>query len=349
MNSIKARIAWFAVLVLIPLAVGYCQEDVPDAEEAPEAVERARWVVFEILDDVSDAGSSYEKLSLIVFILLLSVFVYWIVMLIIRRAVLRLEAEAMTARARVRQQARRAVTVLGLLANVAKWVIGIGAILGILSVMNVPLTTVLAGAGILGIAVGFGAQTLVKDTISGFFLLLEGQYVVGDYIEVGGKFGLVEVIGLRVTVLKDLDNQLHYIPNGTITIVTVYEEHFVNYIVEVPMGSAEDAEKASGVIQAVIDDMLEDFPRHLPLAGPAGAEVAPGGSACVRMPVAIFPTQDWLATEELPIRVKNALARAEILMPEGRTIRTYPDLSRMPLPPPIEEDENETQTIARLI
>ncbi len=348
MDSIKARIAWVVVLLLVPLAGVYCQEEVPDAEEAAQAVEDAGPVWLEVLKDVGHAESGLQRLSAIVFILLLSLAAYWIVMLIIRRTVLRLEAEAMTAAARVRQQARRAVTVLGLLANVAKWVIGVGAILWVLSVMDVKLTTVLAGAGIVGIAVGFGAQTLVKDTISGFFLLLEGQYVVGDYIEVGGKFGLVEVIGLRVTVLKDLDNQLHYIPNGTITIVTVYEEHFVNYIVEVPMGSAEDAEKASGVIQAVIDDMLEDFPRHLPMAGPAEAEVAPGGSACVRMPVAIFPTQDWLATEELPIRVKNALARAEIVMPEGRTTRTYPDLSRMPLPPPIKEDDNQTQTTARL-
>ncbi len=349
MGSIKARIVWLVTLLLVPPGSAFCQEATANAEAAAQAVEEAGPVWLEVFKDVGRAESGLQRLSAIVFIVLFSLAAYWIVMLIIRRAVLRLEAEAMTARVRVRQQARRAVTVLGLLANVAKWAIGIGAILWILSVMDIPLTTVLAGAGILGIAVGFGAQTLVRDTISGFFLLLEGQYVVGDYIEVGGKFGLVEVIGLRVTVLKDLDNQLHYIPNGTIAIVTVYEEHFVNYVVEVPMPSAEDAEKASGVIQAVIDDMLEDFPRHLPLAGPAGAEVASGGSACVRMPVAVFPTQDWLAAEELPIRVKNALARAEIVMPEGRTIRTYPDLSRMPLPPPIEENSDQIPTTARLI
>jgi len=230
--------------------------------------------------------------------------------------------------------------VLGLLANIVKWVIGIGALLWALSVFNVNVTPVLAGAGIVGIAVGFGAQTLVRDTISGFFLLLEGQYVVGDYVDIGGKFGLVQAIGLRVTVLKDLDNRLHYIPNGTIATVTVYEQRFVSYVVEVPLAGPEDAHRGADVIRSVVADMVEDFPRHLPMAGTPQAHISGGGTSCVRVSLAVFPTQDWLATDEFPARVRSALAGAEIPIPDGRTIRTYPDLSHMPLSPPTEQQDD---------
>ncbi len=318
------------------------QEAGDGAAPEEEVAEEVGSPLLEFVKGLSTTESLVEKLAVIALIIAMAFALYWVVLQLIHRVVLRLEAESLTASARVRESGKRAVTILTLLANVVKWTIGVGALLWILSVLNVKMAPLLAGAGILGVAVGFGAQTLVKDTITGFFLLLEGQYIVGDYIEVAGKFGLVESIGLRVTVLKDLDNQLHYIPNGSITTLTVYEEAFVNYIVEVPMASADDAHKAADVVQGVVADMLEDFPRHLPAAGPVVVDITSGGGASLRIPLAIFPTQDWLATEELPTRVSVALKGADMGIPEGRTMRTYPDLSRMPLPPPIEQTEMDT-------
>ncbi len=331
------------ILALTMLAISAFGQDAGDGAAAEEEVAKEvgpAWLEF--FKSLSATKSIPEKLAVIALIIGMAFALYWVVMRLIRRAVLRLEEESLTATARLRESGKRAVTILTLLANVVKWTIGVGALLWILSVLNVKMAPLLAGAGILGVAVGFGAQTLVKDTITGFFLLLEGQYVVGDYIEVAGKFGLVESIGLRVTVLKDLDNQLHYIPNGSITTLTVYEEAFVNYVVEVPMASADDAYKGADVAQAVVADMLEDFPRHLPAAGPVTVDITTGGGASLRIPLAIFPTQDWLATEELPTRVSVALKSADMGIPEGRTMRTYPDLSRMPVPPPIEQTEADT-------
>jgi moderate conductance mechanosensitive channel len=331
------------ILALGMLVVSAFGQEAGDGDAAAEEVaEEVGPAWLEFFKGLSDTESLVEKLAVIALIVGLAFALYWVVLQLIRRAVLRLEEESMTATARVRESGRRAVTILTLLANVAKWTIGVGALLWILSVLNVSIAPVLAGAGILGVAVAFGAQTLVKDTITGFFLLLEGQYVVGDYIEVAGKFGLVESIGLRVTVLKDLDNQLHYIPNGSITTLTVYEEPFVNYVVEVPMASADDAHRGADVVRGVVADMLEDFPRHLPTAGPVSVDTTTGGAASLRIPAAIFPTQDWLATEELPARVSLALKNADMSIPEGRTARTYPDLSRMPLPPPIVETNVES-------
>lgn len=330
------------LLLLISAMATYAQNAAPaaadtqsaDAGESTDAAD-APPTDSQVAQFVKEAGRGenwLERGAIALLILLIAMTVNWIVMAIIHRTMQRIDAESAGGTPRIRQGGRRAITVLGLLANVAKWVIGIGAILWILAVMNVNLAPVLAGAGIVGIAFGFGAQTLVRDTISGFFLLIEGQYVVGDYVEVSGKFGIVEAIGLRVTVIKDLRNQLHYLPNGTITAVTVYEEHCVNYIVDIPIAEAADSEKATQVIQQVADDLREDFPRHLPMAGTVTPHISANGNASVRIPVAVFPTQDWLATEEFPARIQNALASVDIAAAEGRRILAYPDISRMPMP-----------------
>lgn len=353
----RVRVAQLALLLLVcllllPAVITYSQDPAADEQAEPEspAGDDTAPVWFEVLRDIGKADSLLHKLSAIVFILLFAALIHWLIMLVIRKTVARLEADTLGAPPRRRLSGQRAVTVLGLLANLVKWIIGVGVVLWVLSVLNVNLAPVLAGAGILGVAVGFGSQALVRDLITGFFLLLEGQYVVGDYIEVAGKFGLVESIGLRVTVLKDLDNQLHYIPNGSITQLTVYEEQFVNYIAEVPFATADEAERARGILQAVVSDMGHDYPRHLPFIGAAKAHASPAGTAaCVRIPLAVFPTQDWLALDELPARVKMALAANGMSLPDGRAPRAYPDLRRMPLPRPPEDIELGRKTLTRLL
>ena len=99
-------------------------------------------------------------------------------------------------------------------------VILIIAIAMILKVIGLDIRPVLAAAGVLGIAIGFGAQSLVKDVISGFFILLENQIRVGDVVQIAGKGGVVEEVNLKMTILRDLSGNVHYIPNGEITVVT---------------------------------------------------------------------------------------------------------------------------------
>ncbi|MFP3904943.1 MAG: mechanosensitive ion channel family protein, partial [Armatimonadota bacterium] len=296
------------------------------------------WIEF--MQSFSDGGTLSEKLGVAVMVIVLALLTYWIVHAFIARARRRLEKDAEGADARSRQRLQRAITVLELVGNVAKWTIGIGAVLWLLVTMGVPIAPLLAGAGIIGIAFGFGSQTLVKDLISGLFLLIEGQHAVGDYVEISGKFGLVEAIGLRVTVLKDLDNQLHYLPNGTITAITVYEEPFVNYVIEIPVPSEDAASRVMDRMQDVVADMKDEFPQHLPLAGPVRVDKTKSGQNVVRVPVGVFPTQDWLANEEVPARATQALQELEITIPPGRQVRTYADLSRMPLPPKYEDVED---------
>src|SRR5699024_11522937 len=109
-----------------------------------------------------------------------------------------------------------------LLQNVLSYVIGFIAIMMILDTFHVPIKTMLAGAGVVGLAIGFGAQSLVKDVIAGFFIIFEDQFSVGDYIETGEMEGDVEVIGLRNTKLRSYFGQQYVIPNGKQDSVTNY-------------------------------------------------------------------------------------------------------------------------------
>ncbi len=260
---------------------------------------------------------------------IIMIVVYVLAMALFARAVRRIERETEEALQPERRRKQRVVTVLELLRSVAKWVILITGFVWVLASAGMDIRPVLAGAGVLGLAVGFGAQNLVRDIVSGFFMLLEGQYAVGDYIQVGANFGMVESIGLRVTVLKDLDNQRHFLPNGSISQVTVYEEPFVNYIVEVPLERADDEHRAVDELAKIAKCLEREYERYLVYASRPEAVVA-DGCAVARLPVAVFPTQEWLVNEEIPAAIKDSFADAEIPIREGRSPRVYMDLTRMP-------------------
>jgi len=271
------------------------------------------------------AGALINMLTVVV----ITGIVYILVMLLFQRAVTRIERQTAEAVQPDRRRKQRVVTVIELVRSIAKWVILITGGVWVLASAGVDIRPALVGAGVLGLAVGFGAQNLVRDLMSGFFMLLEGQYAVGDYVQVGANFGMVESIGMRVTVLKDLDNQRHFLPNGTIAAVTVYEEPFINYVIETPLASADDAPRAMQTIAGLARTIAAEYPRYLVYHGQP--ETATGNAtALVRLPVAVFPTQEWLANEEIPASIRDALANAEIPMREGRDIRVYMDLSRMP-------------------
>jgi small conductance mechanosensitive channel len=262
-------------------------------------------------------------------VLVITAVIYIIVMALFGRGMSRLEQGAGEMRLPHKRRAQRVVTALDMGRSVARWVIIFTGLVWVLASAGMDIRPVLAGAGVLGLAVGFGSQNLVRDIVSGFFILLEGQYAVGDYIRVGTTFGMVESIGVRVTVLKDLDNQRHYLPNGTIAAVTVYEEPFINLVVEVPVADAESCARARDVVAETVSRIQEKYPRQLVYHDPPEAVACETGGL-VRQPVAIFPTQEWLVTEEIPTSIKEALTAAEIEVPETRAIRSYSDLGRMP-------------------
>ncbi|WP_343035003.1 mechanosensitive ion channel family protein [Sporosarcina jiandibaonis] len=157
---------------------------------------------------------------------------------------------------RLRPSERREKTLLKLLENTLAYVVYFSAILAILAeFMNI--SGLLASAGVLGLAVGFGAQSLVKDIISGFFIIFEDQFSVGDYVEIGTTMGTVEEIGLRTTKISAYGGEIHILPNGSITQVINYSINNSLAIIDVRIGYEVDINRA--------ESLLEEFLTTLPI------------------------------------------------------------------------------------
>lgn len=179
----------------------------------------------------------------------------------------------------------------------------------------------LAGAGILGVALGFGAQSLVKDVITGFFILLENQYAVGEYITTGTFSGFVEEVQLRVTKLRDWGGEYHIIPNGQITAVTNFSRGSMRAMVEVGIAYEEDIDKAVAVMNKVAGDVGRDF-QDLIVEGPEVlGVVALGPSEVVIRTIAkTKPMEQWKVERELRKRYKEAFDREGIEIPYPRRV-----------------------------
>jgi len=144
---------------------------------------------------------------------------------------------------------RRQNTLLKLLENVIAYVVYFAAILAVLSAFSINVAGLIAGAGVLGLAVGFGAQNLVRDVITGFFIIFEDQFSVGDYVQIGASQGTVQEIGLRTTKLHGMNGEIHIFPNGTIVEVINYSVNNSIAIVDVSMAYEADIPKAENLIR----------------------------------------------------------------------------------------------------
>jgi len=150
---------------------------------------------------------------------------------------------------------KRLDTLSSILQNVLFIAIAFVAAIVVLGELGVEIGPVLAAAGIVGLAVGFGAQTLVQDVISGFFMLLEDQLRVGDVVQVGDKGGLVERVTLRTVVLRDVAGNVHFIRNGQIQVVTNMTKEYGRYVLDIGVAYDEDVDHVIEVIKRVDEEM----------------------------------------------------------------------------------------------
>lgn len=159
----------------------------------------------------------------------------------------------------IRTSERRDATLEKLLYNVLAYLVYFISFVMILSIFDIDVKPILAGAGILGLAVGFGAQNLVRDIITGFFIILEDQFSVGDLVTIGQFQGTVEEIGLRTTKLKSYSGERHIIPNGIISEVTNFSIHNSRAIVDVGISYDEDIEHVERVIRRLLEKLPEKY------------------------------------------------------------------------------------------
>jgi len=214
---------------------------------------------------------------------------------------------------------QRADTMSSVLRSVTTGVIMSVAFLMVLDVVGLPIGPLLASAGIVGVAVGFGAQTLVKDFLSGIFLILEDQYGVGDLVDTGmGTTGTVEAVGLRVTRLRDGTGVVWYVRNGEILRVGNHSQGWSTGIVDVAVAYTEDIPRVQRLIAGTAESMEQDEAwqdKLLETPTVAGVESVTGTSVTIRVTAKCAPNEHWGVQRELRERIKEAFDREGVRIP----------------------------------
>ena len=212
----------------------------------------------------------------------------------------------------------RVHTISGLVTNAVNIIVFSAASLMMLQELGVNITPLLTGAGIAGLAVGFGAQNLVRDVISGFFFILEDQVHVGDVVEVNGTSGLVEAVKLRTLVLRDLSGTVHVVPNGEITTLSNKTKVFSYAVLDIGVAYKEDTDHVSAVLQDVGAELESDsdFSDSI-LASLEILGVSEFGDSAVVIKIRIKtrPLKQWMIGRELRRRIKKAFDAEGIEIP----------------------------------
>ena len=215
-------------------------------------------------------------------------------------------------------QTKRANTLTHVVRDVARTaVLGVGTLM-ILSELGVHMGPLLAAAGIGGLAIGFGAQSLVKDVFTGFFILLEDQVRVGDVVEIAGVAGLVEEVRLRTIRLRDLSGNVHIVPNGAIDRVKNYTYKFSYYVLNVGVAYREDVDEVMALLEEIGADLQAD-----PAFGPdileplemLGVDQFADSAVIIKCRIKTQPIQQWRIGREMNRRIKKTFDARGIEIP----------------------------------
>ena len=218
---------------------------------------------------------------------------------------------------------KRAQTLGNILRHALLIVIFFIAILMILGELGIQLGPLLATAGIGALAIGFGAQGLVKDVISGFFIILENQYRIGDAIEVAGVSGLVESVSLRKTVLRDLEGRVHTVPNGEIKVVSNLSKEWSRAVVDIGISYRDDVDHIIDLLGQIGRELAEEEPyQSAILESPQilGVERFGESQLVIRMIVKTMPLKQWEVGRELRRRIKNRFDEKGIQIPSSHRV-----------------------------
>ncbi|BDG61326.1 mechanosensitive ion channel family protein [Caldinitratiruptor microaerophilus] len=215
-------------------------------------------------------------------------------------------------------QDRRLGTMVRVLRRLVEVTVGGVAALVILNRLDVDIRPILTAAGVGGVALGLGAQSLVRDLIGGFFILAEDQMRVGDVVKIGDASGVVEEIGLRTTVLRALDGTVHVIPNGQITTVSNLTKNWSRYLVDITVAYKEDVDRVMAVLRRVGEELAADpnfAPYILEPLQILGVDDFAASGVVIRVMWTTVPLKQWDVGREFRRRVKQAFDREGIEIP----------------------------------
>jgi small conductance mechanosensitive channel len=217
-----------------------------------------------------------------------------------------------------REAVQRAETLGRVFRYLAALVVSLLAGMLVLSELGISVAPILGAAGVVGLAVGFGAQSLVKDFFTGFFLLLENQIRQGDVVQLGDHAGLVEEVTLRYVQLRDYDGNVHFVPNGTITTVVNMARGHAQAVIDVSVGYSADLDAAMGLMHEVAAELRRDPAHAARIQGAlemAGVERWADSSVILRARFKVAPLEQWTVRREYLRRLKPAFERAGIEIP----------------------------------
>jgi moderate conductance mechanosensitive channel len=249
--------------------------------------------------------------------IVITIAVAWVLYRLVLRLV-RVFAKRVAVRIQDAEQMRRAETLTRVFRNLATVVTVLIAGMMVLSQLGISVAPILGAAGVVGLAVGFGAQSLVKDYVAGFFLLVENQLARGDVVDLAGKSGTVEDLRLRYVQLRDYDGNVHFVPNGMITTVTNMSRGHGYAVIEVGVAYDTDLSKVYAALRSVSQQLRSDpkFGRSIEdELEITGVERLDGTTVTVRSRLRVRPLEQWRVRREFLHRLKLEFDHQGIKLP----------------------------------
>ena len=272
-------------------------------------------VLQEIMTGTFTAGRVTEGTSALVSSLIrigMIVLISALIMRVVSKLIDRLfQSRENEQRALIRDN-RRLMTLRTVIKSLVRYAVYfIGGIM-VLGELGVNTSGLVAGAGIAGVALGFGAQNLVRDVLTGFFILFEDQFAVGDYVSISGVSGVVEDIGLRVTKVRDFAGQLHVVPNGSINLVTNFRGRAMRVMFDVQVPYSTDVELAIRALQDAFDSHRESMPEIVDGPTVLGVQDLGDSGIALRVWATAQPMQQWSLERQLKLLVKKVFDNNDI-------------------------------------
>ena len=215
---------------------------------------------------------------------------------------------------------RREATLMKLLQNVLTYAVYFIAIIMILSALTINVQAMLAGAGIVGLAVGFGAQSLVKDVITGFFIIFEDQFSVGDYVRIGQFEGTVEEIGLRTSKVKSFTGEINIIPNGSIVEVTNFSIYNSVAVLDIGIAYEGDIQYAEKVLQEYLEGLPSKYEELVKAPELLGVQQFGASEVVLRIVAETLPMKHWYIGRVMRKEIKLVLDEHGIEIPFPRMV-----------------------------
>ncbi|MDV5977991.1 UNVERIFIED_CONTAM: mechanosensitive ion channel family protein [Streptococcus canis] len=263
-----------------------------------------------------------ENISLIIFSKLVSLILLLLFFAVLKRVSNYLFEKTITKSfSYSRQSEARKKTLSKLTHNILNYVLYFLLLYWLLSLFGIPVSSLLAGAGIAGVAIGLGAQGFLSDVVNGFFILFENQFEVGDNVTISGIDGSISGVGIRTTQIRGFDGTLHFIPNRSITVVSNKSRGNMRALIEIPLYSTVDLNQVTRIIEAVNERELPNYPQIVGKPNILGPQTSPNGQFTFRITIFTENGQQFMIYHTFYQFYQEALLKEGIHLP---TAISYP-------------------------